>query len=201
MVRQALDQRRPQRTLVLSGDPGALAGLGIESPCSVGIGHGPHVAWRPVRVDQGLLPFQPDVFDLVVLHDCLRQGEEHALARIRSTMPGGSTLLVLGRGWLSAGRFRAGWRRSPAWRPGWLCRRLRQMGFTPRDQRGRGLAGADLLTGQGWRRGLLVCSDRVAVRARRSDGRPDIRLVRFSTPRTVVGGNTAWDGARRESAP
>ncbi len=193
----ALEQRRPLRTLVLSGRPEELAALGVTARCSVRLGVGEKAGWREVQCKGASLPFQSDVFDLVVLHHWVNQDQERRLAEVRRSMPGGSQLLVLGRGWASSGRLRRDIRREKSWRPGWLCNRLRRMGFVPRDLKGRGVAGLDLATGRGWRRALLGCSDRIAVRARRSEARTDIRLVRFSSPRAAVG-QAAWDGARRD---
>ncbi len=196
---QALEQRRPLRTLVLSGRPEELAAVGVAAPISVRTGQGARATWHALNCRVSGLPFQEDAFDLVVLHEWVDQDDERALAAVRRAMPGGSQLLVLGRGRFSADRWRKVGRGGRSWRPGWLCRRMGVLGFAPRDLRGRGVAGIDMVTGRGWRRGLLACTDRIAIRARRSDGRPDIRLVRFSTPKAAMGGTTAWDGARRES--
>jgi len=198
VLQSTLDQRRPFRALILSGRPEELAAVGVTGPCSVRFGNGDPALWRPVACRADGLPFQVDVFDLVVLHHWVNQNDERTLAAVRRSMPGGSQLLVMGRGWLSAGRLRTEVRQDAAWRPGWLCRRLRSMGFLTKDLRGRGVAGLDWVTGRGWRRALLPASDRIAVRARRSEARHDIRLVRFSSPKTAVGRGAAWDGVRRE---
>lgn len=200
MLRQAIERRQPLRTLVLSGHPVELAAEGVPGPCAVRFFRGDQEHWLPVNCTGPQLPFQMDVFDLVIMHHWLDGTDERAIANIRRCMPGGSHLLILGQPFLSARRIRRIDRRVPSPSPGWLSRRLRRMGFVVKDQRGRGLAGLDVSTGRGWRGPLLACSDRFAVLARRSEARHDIRLVRFSTPRTVVGRGTAWDGAQRESA-
>lgn len=200
VLRDLLEQRQPLRTLVLSGRPEELAPAGVIAPVCVRVGREARTRWCTLECEALSLPFQSDAFDLVVLHHWVSQGDERALAVVRRCLAGGGHLLVLGRGRWSAGRLRPTVRREKSWRPGWLCSRLRRMGFSPKDLRGRGVAGLDLTTGRGWRRMLLPGSDRVAVRARRSEARRDIRLVRFSSPRTAVGGSAAWDGARRESA-
>lgn len=202
VLHQALVRRRPLRTLVLSGAPEELVSVGVKGPCSIRFakgGGGAH--WRTLSCAGNALPFQMDVFDLVVLHEWVQQNDERPLAAVRRSMPGGSDLLVLGRARYSARRLTPSGRDHRSWRPGWLSRRLRLMGFVTKDIRGRGVAGLDMVTGRGWRRSLVSCSDRVALRARRSEARNDIRLVRFSTPKTVVGRGTAWESANREYPP
>lgn len=143
------------------------------------------------------LPFQVDVFDMVVLHDCVAQGDIGALASVRRAMAGGGQLLVMGSGWFSPRRLRQAGRQQRAFRTGWLRSRMQQLGFTPRGASGRGLAGFDLVLDQGLARYLLPCGDHIAIRARLREGRPDIRLVRFSKPRAAMG-PAAWDGANRD---
>lgn len=199
VLQQCLERRRPLRALVLSGAPEELAEVGVSSTCAIRIANGGgDVRWRSVQCDAHQLPFQMDVFDLVVLHDWVRQNDERLLASVRRCMPGGSELLVLGRAQLSVKRLSRRERDLPSWRPGWLSRRLRLMGFITKDLRGRGVAGIDCVTGRGWRRGLLTFSDRVALRARRSEARHDIRLVRFSRPKSVVGQGAVWDSVNRD---
>jgi SAM-dependent methyltransferase len=200
VLRQAIERRQPLRVLVLSGMPAELASEGVPAACSVRLLRGGQARWFPVDFSGPQLPFQMDVFDLVVMHHWITPLDERPIANVRRCMPGGGHLLILGQPSLSVRRIRQGARRLPSPSPDWLRRRLRRMGFVVKDQRGRGLAGLDLVTGRGWRRPLLVCSDRFAITARRSEARHDIRLVRFSSPRTVVGSGAAWDGANRESA-
>lgn len=197
---QAIERRRPLRALVISGRPADLVGAGVTATCCVRIGNGAAPRWRTLACRAGALPFQMDVFDLVVLHECVEQNDERVLAAVRRSMPGGSELLVMGRARYSPARVRPRVRRERSFRPGWLIRRLRRMGFVTKDARGRGVGGIDSVTGRGWRRPLLGCSDRVAVRARRSEARHDIRLVRFSTPKPVVG-SAAWDSVNRDYPP
>ena len=183
---------------MLSGNPADLASEGVPAACAVRLLRGGQEHWLPVDCSGPQLPFQMDVFDLVVMHHWIAPFDERAIANVRRCMPGGSHLLILGQPALSARRIRPEARRLPSPSPGWLSRRLRRMGFVVKDQRGRGLAGLDLVTGRGWRRPLLLCSDRFAITARRSEARHDIRLVRFSSPRAVVGRGAAWEGAKRE---
>lgn len=194
---QAIERRRPLRTLVLSGRPADLIGAGVTAACAVRFGNGDAPRWRTLDCRPGALPFQMDVFDLVVLHECVEQNDERVLAGVRRSMPGGSELLVMGRARYSPARLMPAVHAERSFRPGWLIRRLRRMGFVTKDARGRGVGGIDSVTGRGWRRPLLACSDRVAVRARRSEARHDIRLVRFSTPKPVVG-SAAWDSVNRD---
>jgi SAM-dependent methyltransferase len=199
-LRQAIERRQPLRALVLSGRPAELAQAGVPGTCSVRVLRSGEERWLPVTFAGPQLPFQMDVFDLVVMHHWIERFDERAIANVRRCMPGGSHLLILGRSNLSISRLRRAERAAvPSTSPDWLYRRLRRMGFVVKDQRGRGLAGLDITTGRGWRRPLLACSDRFAITARRSEARHDIRLVRFSSPRTVVGSSAAWDGAKRES--
>jgi hypothetical protein len=200
VLRQAIERRQPLRALVLSGRPGELAAEGVPGACAVRLLRGGQEQWLSVDMSGPQLPFQMDVFDLVVMHHWIHPFDESTIATVRRCMPGGSHLLILGQPSLSLRRIRREARRLPSPSPNWLNRRLRRMGFVVKDQRGRGLAGMDLTTGRGWRRPLLCCSDRFAITARRSEARHDIRLVRFSTPRAVVGRGAAWDGAKRESA-
>ena len=202
VLSQALERRRPLRTLVLSGAHAELADAGVTAPCTVRIANGNGEArWRHLTCAPDALPFQMDVFDLVVLHEWIQQNDERPLAAVRRSMPGGSELLVLGRARFSTRRLSREERAKPSWRPGWLSRRLRLMGFVTKDLRGRGVGGLDIVTGRGWRRPLVACSDRVALRARRSEARHDIRLVRFSRPRAVMGRGAAWDTANRDYPP
>lgn len=200
VLNQAFERQRPLRALVLSGAPQQLADAGVPSACAVRFGNGAEPRWASLVCRPPSLPFQVDCFDLVILHELVNQGDERLLATVRRSMPGGSHLLVLGRARFSARRLGRRTRAKNAFRPGWLSRRLRLMGFVTKDLRGRGVGGIDLSTGQGWRKSLLGCSDRVALRARRSEARHDIRLVRFSSPK-VATPTAAWDSANREAAP
>ena len=200
VLRQAIERRQPLRALVLSGLPGELVSEGVPAACAVRLLRDGQERWMPVDFSGPQLPFQMDVFDLVVMHHWVNPFDERAIANVRRCMPGGSHLLILGQPAFSIRRIRPEARRLPSPSPDWLGRRLRRMGFVVKDQRGRGLAGLDLVTGRGWRRPFLACSDRFAITARRSEARHDIRLVRFSTPRAVVGRGAAWDGAKRETS-
>lgn len=197
LLLQNFQVHRPMRTLVISGSPSELASAGVSGACSVRIARGDEHRWHVVEADTSALPFQVDVFDFVVLHDCVAQGDVQALAAVRRAMPAGGQLLVMGSGWFNPRRVRKRGREARAFRPGWLCTRMEQLGFVPRGASGRGLAGFDLELDQGIGRLLQPCGDCLAIRARRREGRPDIRLVRFSTPRAVVG-PAAWEGANRD---
>ena len=196
---QAIERHRPLRALVLSARPERLSIAGVPSGCAVRFANGAEPRWSSLVCTPPSLPFQVDCFDLVVLHEMVTQGDERLLATVRRSMPGGSQLLVLGRARFSAQRLGRKTRGENAWRPGWLSRRLRLMGFVTKDVRGRGVGGMDVGTGTGWRKSLLGCSDRVALRARRSEARHDIRLVRFSPPK-VSNPTAAWDSVNREAA-
>lgn len=198
VLRQTIKRRQPMRTLVLSGRPADLAAEGLPSACAVRVLRDGQECWLPVKCSGPSLPFQMDVFDLVVMHHWIQPSDERAIANVRRCMPGGSQLLVLGQSALSLRRVRRGPQSVPSLSTRWLCHRLTRMGFVVKDQRGRGMAGLDLVTGRGWRKPLLACSDRFAITARRSEARHDIRLVRFSTPRAVVGRGATWDWAKRE---
>lgn len=197
VLAQNLDLHKPMRTLVISGSPDDLASAGVKSSCSVRIARGEEHRWHAVETNWTELPFQVDVFDLVVLHNCVTQGDVHTLAAVRRAIPGGGQLLVMGSGWFSPRRLRKRDRKGPAFRTAWLRSKMSQLGFTPRAASGRGLAGFDLILDQGVARYLQPCSDRLAIRARRREGHPDIRLVRFSKPRSVMG-PAAWEGANRD---
>jgi SAM-dependent methyltransferase len=198
LLLQNFQRHRPMRTLVISGSPGELATAGVSAPCCVRIARGGEYRWHVVETSRLALPFQVDVFDFVVLHNCVAQGDVRALAAVRRAMPGGAQLLVMGSGWFNPRRLRKRGRTSRAFRPGWLRSRMEQLGFMPRGASGRGVAGLDLELDHGIGRFLQPCGDQLAIRARRREGRPDIRLVRFSTPRSVVGPAAAWEGANRD---
>ncbi len=197
LLLQNLELHRPMRTLVLSDAPDQLASAGVTSACSVRIARGDKHQWYAVETKRSELPFQVDVFDFVVLHDCVSQGDIHTLAAVRRAIPGGGQLLVMGSGWFSPRRLRKRGRTRRAFRTGWLRSRMTRLGFVPRGSSGRGLAGIDWVLDQGVGRYLQPCADHLAIRARRREGHPDIRLVRFSKPRRVMGW-AAWEGANRD---
>lgn len=197
LLLQHLKVHRPMRTLILSGSPDQLANAGVTGACCVRIARGDQQHWHAVEMRHSQLPFQVDTFDFVVLHDCVAQGDIGTLASIRRAIPGGGQLLVMGGGWFSPRRLRKAGRKDRAFRTGWLRSRMEQLGFKPRGASGRGLAGFDLVLDRGIGRYLQPCGDRLAIRARRCEGHPDIRLVRFSKPRAVMG-PAAWDGANRD---
>ena len=163
VLRQAIERRQPLRALVLSGLPGELVSEGVPAACAVRLQRDGQERWMPVDFSGPQLPFQMDVFDLVVMHHWVNPFDERAIANVRRCMPGGSHLLILGQPAFSIRRIRPEARRLPSPSPDWLGRRLRRMGFVVKDQRGRGLAGLDLVTGRGWRRPFLACSDRFAI--------------------------------------
>jgi len=208
LLMQSFKDHRPLRTLVLSTAPDELRAAGVNSASCVRFARGEKVEWHafdggfpggPGYGSEGL-PFQVDVFDLVVLHGCVTQGDVRALAAVRRCMPVGSRLLVMAQAWMNPRRLRKTSRQAPALRTGWARRRLAQLGFDLRVTRGRGVAGTDLVLDHGPARLLQPFADRLAFEATRRDSRHNIRLVRFSTPRVVMGQGAAWDGVNREAA-
>lgn len=198
LLLQTFLDHAPMRTLVLSGQPVQLSAAGVTAPCSVRTARGSRSEWHTLQASWQSLPFQVDTFDLVVLHHCVSQGDVRALAAVRRCMPVGSQLLVLGQAWFNPQRLRKGQRDEPAVRTTWMKRRLDQLSFDLRGVRGRGVAGMDLVLDRGAARLLQPCAEQLAFRARRRDARNNIRLVRFSTPRVVMGQGVAWEGANRE---
>lgn len=145
------------------------------------------------------LPFQSEVFDLVVVHDLVCDGDERLLGEVRRVLKSGAHLLVIGMGRYGLehlARRRTNGDGPAAIRPWRLCRRLRQRSFVIEACRGYGIARARIDTGEGWRRPLVTVSDRVCVRARFSQVRPVIRRMRFRQPR-AAGAAAGW---RRETA-
>jgi len=198
----ACERLKPRRMLVVSAMPEVFADISIP-----GVGRcflvgdanreipGAGGTCEVMRASLAALPFLSEVFDLVVAHDLVGDGDERLLGELRRVLKPGGHLAVAGRGryGLSALRHRTpGCRRI---RPYRLCQRLKQRSFVIESRAGHGVAGLAMDTGSGWRQAFYGVSDHVHVLARFSPVRPVVRRVRFAQPAASGAGVQAMESA------
>lgn len=177
---------KPRRLLVLSAKPECFSDVVMTDVgrCFLAADAGQAVTpgCRAIRTRLDALPFLTEVFDLVVAHGLVSDGDERLVGELRRVVKPGGHLMVLGRGrygFASQRRRPLGQQRV---RPYRLCQRLRQRSFVVESRSGAGVMGFPLNTGSGWRQLLYGISDDISVLARFSPVRPVVRRVRFPRP-------------------
>jgi len=143
---------------------------------------------QPVRCDSAQLPFQDRVFNMVVLHHVVGEGEEEELGEAVRVLARGGVLLLLGLNRLGWRYLRQdAFRRLPGIAPLRVKSRLESLGMTMQGFAGAGLCGRErpafLNTGLA---GLATpLADLVLLQARHRDG-PEVTPLRFRKTRSSV---------------
>ncbi|KAA9133124.1 methyltransferase domain-containing protein [Marinihelvus fidelis] len=200
---RVIDALGPYRVLVVSTRPGVFEGLAHGQRTRVfrvaPAVSGAHSAGGCVAVSLRALAFQSEVFDLVVAHGLVKDGDERLLGELRRVLKPGAHLLVLGPGRYGFGRWRRDQRGLQSIRPWRLCQRLRQRSFVLESRAGLGIAGTSMNARDGWRRLLFGFADQVAVLARLSPVRPIVSRVRFARPASSGAGVQAMESALEQT--
>lgn len=206
-IRLALEafwrNRRPRRALMvtssLTAPPVFAAGADARiTLIKTGDGSGPRAS---VECAARSLPFQPRVFDLVLAHHVLCDGDEPELREFERVLEGGGRLVILGLGyWCSRYRLSRGANVAAAIRPLRLCRALRKRDFVIESCSGQHVAGVPIETGNGWRTPLVGFSDQIMIQARATGNQHVVTPLRFGPPRTVGARSTAHESLIREAA-
>lgn len=206
-VQQALQafllKRRPRQALVVTSGPEVPprfttgeetrvvtidTGSGMDSQASV-------------RCALDSLPFQSRVFDLVLAHHVLCDGDEPALREFERVLEGGGYLVVLGLGyWCCRFRFRRRTAPPAAIRPVRLCRALRDRDFDIESCNGQDIAGLRVGSGDGWKAPLVAVSDQVMIVARATGNQHVVTPLRFGRARVAGARAAALDSLSREAA-
>ena len=193
---------RPRRTLFASAGDGLVTdGEALRDSWLVTLGEASPNGHLTTHGEVTDLPFQDEVFDLVIAQNLLSDGSEKALPELHRVLAGGGRLLVLGSGhWSRRYRFDGEQEVPLAVRPWRLCRALRDRSFEVEDCVGIGVLGSNLRARYRWNRPLVTLSDRVVISARRHETRPNVRILKFANPRTATNQGAALDALNRESA-
>jgi SAM-dependent methyltransferase len=200
-LRPAMARRRPQRILVLSGEPENCPDLhGLASRGVVRLDASGAAAAGAVCCNRAELPFQDSSFDAVVMHHVLSDGSEPELGEAERILTAGGEIFVLGRGRLGlVGRFGRPRNDLPRLWVGRMCRSLREHSFRIEQCVGMGLAGVRVNCDRRWQQPALPFADAVLIRGRHRAVDPIVTPLRFNRPQTVGVQSAAADSLSREA--
>lgn len=195
-----IQRLHPRRVLAISAHPDGMPEL--DAACTgllarVDTRHMSGMASLECRA--GMLPFEDQAFNLVIVQHVLCDGNEPELDEIKRILRGDGQVIAIGRG-------RFGMRGEelrnelPHIDARALCRNLRQREFLVRQCEGFGVFGRPAHLAGRWTETVLPFSDAVLVRGQHEVQRPVVTPLRFSRPQTAGMQSTAAEGLRRQAA-
>ncbi|NIP19080.1 MAG: hypothetical protein GWM87_13680 [Xanthomonadales bacterium] len=197
----SLQQRRPGRILLISGDPRHAPQLpGLASQYLVNLSAGAGDGAGSMVCNSAALPVQDDSVEIVVLHHVASDGDEPELEEAMRVLSTGGEIYVLGQGSLGLeGRW--GRRRNsfPRLRVTRVCRRLREHSIRIEQCLGVGPAGVPVSCERRWQQPALSFADCILIHGRHRAVKPVVTPLRFNRPQTVGVQSAVAENLSREA--